>query len=177
MSLAHTGLLPDEIMQNDNRSAVVAGVSAAINPRWRIEGAAQWDPEYGNDGDITRGLLRLSWDDGEGHRLHAGYRLRRGETEQTDLAGSWRVNASTRLIGRWSYSLLRDRSLETLAGVEYGSCCWKLHAVVQRHLDDVTDKSNLGVLLQLELAGLGRLGKNIDDLMSGGLAGYRPSPQ
>ena len=170
-------LQPGDPLPDDSRSAVVAGVSALIAPQWRIESAAQWDPEYGDQGDVTRGLLRLGWDDGEGNRLHAGYRLRRGETEQTDLAGSWRVNARTRLIGRWSYSLLRNRSLETLAGVEYGSCCWKLRAVVQRHLDNVTDDANLGVLLQLELTGLGRLGKNIDDLMNGGLAGYRPYPQ
>lgn len=170
-------LLPGETQLDKNRSALVAGASAIINPHWRVEAATQWDPDYGNDGEITRGLLRVAWDDGEGHRLNAGYRLRRGETEQTDLAGSWRLNARTRLIGRWTYSLLRSRNLETLAGLEYGSCCWKVRAVVQRHLDTTSDKANLGVLLQLELTGLGRLGKNIDDLMNGGLAGYRPTSQ
>lgn len=169
-------LLPGETRVDRDRSALVAGASAVIDPRWRLEAAAQWDPDYNGDGQLTRGLLRVGWDDGQGHRLNAGYRLRRGETEQTDIAGSWRLNPRTRLIGRWSYSLLRDRSVETLAGVEYGSCCWKVRAVVQRHLDTVTSQANLGVLLQLELTGLGRLGKDIDDLMSGGLAGYRANP-
>ena len=43
-------------------------------------------------------------------------------------------------------------------------------------VDDASNDAKLGVLLQLELTGLGQLGKNIDDLMSGGLAGYRANP-
>lgn len=168
--------LPGQTVQDSSSSAVMAGLSAVIDPRWRLEGALQWDPDAGSNGQMTRAFARLAWDDGQGHRLHAGYRLRRGETEQTDLAGSWRLNPRTRLVGRWRYALDRNRSLDALAGVEYGSCCWKVRAVVQRHLDDVTNDANLGILLQLELSGLGRLGTNIDDLMSGGLAGYRPAP-
>ena len=76
-----------------------------------------------------------------------------------------------------SYSLRRSRNLETLAGIEYGSCCWKLRAVVRRHLENDDDDADLGVLLQLELRGLGRVGENIDTLLSGGLAGYRPELQ
>jgi LPS-assembly protein len=167
-------VLPGETAQDNSRSALVAGMSALLDSRWRLDSALQWDPDAPDDGQVTRGFARLGWDDHKGHHLQAGYRLRRGETEQTDLAGSWRLNPRTRLVGRWRYSLDRDRSLETLAGVEYGSCCWKVRAVLQRHLDDVTNDANLGILLQLELSGLGRLGSNIDDLMSGGLAGYRP---
>lgn len=169
-------VLPGDSAADSSQSATIAGLSAHIDRRWRLEGALQWDHDAAASDDISRGLLRVAWQGASGNRVHAGYRLRRGETEQTDLAASWRLNTRTRLVGRWSYSLERDRSLETLAGIEYGSCCWKLRAVVRRHLDDTTDDANLAVLLQLELSGLGRLGTNIDDLMSGGLAGYRHQP-
>ncbi len=169
--------LPNQPAPDTSQSAMVVGIGLRLDPRWRLDGSAQWDPEYGQDGAVTRGFARIGWDKGDGSRFSAGYRLRRGETEQLDLAGGWRVNARTRLVGRWRYSLRRNQNLEALAGIEYGgSCCWKVRTLLQRHLDTVSDKSNLAVLLQLELTGLGNLGKNIDDLMSGGLAGYRATP-
>jgi LPS-assembly protein len=169
-------VLPGDSVDESSQSATVLGLSAQIDRRWRVQGAMQWEHDAPGSDEITRGLLRVAWQDTAGNQLHAGYRLRRGETEQTDLAGSWQLNRSTRLIGRWSYSLKRGRSLETLVGMEYGSCCWKLRAMVEQHLNDASDDADLGILLQLELSGLGRLGDNIDDLMSGGLAGYRSNP-
>jgi LPS-assembly protein len=169
-------VLPGGTAGDSSQSATIAGLSARIDTRWRLEGALQWDHDAASGEDISRGLMRVAWQDSNGNRLHAGYRLRRGETEQTDIAGSWQINPHTRLIGRWSYSLERNRSLQTLAGIEYGSCCWKVRAMLEQHLDDSSDDASLGVLLQLELTGLGRLGDNIDDLMSGGLAGYRSQP-
>lgn len=163
--------LPGDSAETSARSAVVAGFSAIINPRWRLDSTVQWEPDSDR---ITQSLVRIGWDDNDGHRLHAGYRLRHGETEQADLAGSWQLNPRTSLIGRWNYSLRRQQTLEALAGIEYGSCCWKVRALLRHYLDDASNDPNTGVLLQLELRGLGRLGKNIDALMSDGLAGYRP---
>jgi LPS-assembly protein len=163
--------LPGDAAETATRSALVAGFSAIINPRWRLDSAVQWEPDSNR---VTQSLVRIGWNDGNDHHINAGYRLRQGDTEQADIAGSWRLNARTSLVGRWTYSLRRQQTLEALAGIEYGSCCWKVRALLQHYLDDVGNDANTGILLQLELRGLGRLGKNIDSLMSDGLAGYRP---
>lgn len=163
--------LPGETNNNDSTSSLVTELSARINRNWSTRAGLQWDPDD-NAGDITQALAQVNYRDANRRVFNAAYRLRKGEVDQTDLAGLWPVSASTSLIARWNYSLLDDQTLEALAGIQYGRCCWRVRAMLRRYANS-PDSHNLAFLLQLELFGLGRLGDDIDDYLERGIYGYR----
>ena len=76
------------------------------------------------------------------------------------------------MIGRWYYSLLEDKTLEAVAGIEYGNCCWKLRAVLRHYLDNDGTEYNDSAMIQLELNGLGKLGNDIDQYLDRAIYGY-----
>lgn len=168
-----TVTLPGVAAGRDDTSALVAELAAELGAGWRTRGGVQWNPHDGDNGTIDQALAQLNYRDGNERVFNAAYRLRDGITSQTDLAAIWPVGEYTSLIGRWNYSLSEDRNQETLAGIEYGKCCWRIRAVIRRFSNRTDDSQNTAFLLQLELNGLGRLGDNIDDFLERGIYGYR----
>jgi LPS-assembly protein len=163
--------LPGEPAASDSTSSLVTEVSARVTREWYLRAGLQWDPDD-EAGDITQALAQVSYQDRNQRLFNASYRLRKGVIDQTDLAALWPVSESTSLIARWYYSLLDDQTLEALAGIQYGRCCWRVRALV-RQFADSADSNNLAFMLQLELHGLGRLGDDIDEYLQRGIYGYR----
>ncbi len=84
------------------------------------------------------------------------------------------VGAKVRVVGRWLYSMLNDETVEAFAGIEFGRCCWRLRILGQRLKRSATNPASTSVMLQLELAGLGSFGNQIDKLLERGIYGYQP---
>ena len=164
------GLSNTPVLQTEDSSATVGELAADFGNGWRARTGLAWDS---NDNEIDQALLQTSYRDQQNNIFNLAYRLREGVTEHTDLGAVWSINPNTRLIGRWNYSLRDDRNLETLAGVEYGKCCWKIRALVREHTDSTTGDHDFGVMLQLQLNGLGDFGTDIDSLLDDGIYGYR----
>ena len=165
--------LPGVANDSETTSALVGEIGAALGGDWRSRAGLQWDPHDGSDGTIDQALAQLTYNDEHRHVFNAAYRLRDGFSNQTDLAFYWPVNEGFSVIGRHNYSLRDDRLLEALAGVEYGTCCWRVRTVLRQYTDGLGDDHNLAFLLQLELGGLGRLGSDIEGLLERGVYGYR----
>jgi LPS-assembly protein len=166
--------LPDEPEEDDNSSALVTEVEALIGSGWRSLAGLQWDPHDGSKGNIDQGVAQLVYRDSVRDRvLSLAYRYRDGLTDQTDIAAVWPVNEKVSLIGRHYYSLRDERLLEAIAGLEYGSCCWRIRAVARQFANSTTDELDLGFLLQLELTGLGKFGTNIESTLERAIYGYR----
>ena len=151
-------------------SSLVAELSTSIFEHWRLRAGLEYDPNA--DTGLRQGLAMASYSGEAGERFHASWRLREGVLEQTDLAAIWPVSNRLSLIGRWYYSVEENHSLETVAGLEYGDCCWRIRAVWRRYLDRNGEEYNDTALLQLELNGLGRLGNNIDNFLDRTIYGY-----
>jgi LPS-assembly protein len=166
--------LPGEPVEDNDTSALVTELDAALGGGWRTRAGLQWDPYDGDDGTIDQVLAQLTYRDARRERVfNAAYRLRDGIVQETDLAAIWPLNEQVSLIGRHNYSLRENRLLEALAGVEYGRCCWRIRALLRQYVNGSGDDDNLAVMLQLELNGLGRLGDNIDAALERGIYGYR----
>ncbi|MCB1801117.1 MAG: LPS assembly protein LptD [Gammaproteobacteria bacterium] len=165
--------LPGRAAIDDSTSSLVAELAARLGGDWYSRAGLQWDPHDGKQGTIEQALAQISYRDDRRRVFNAAYRLRDGVTKQTDLAFLWPVSESLSLIGRHYWSLQDDRLLEALAGVEYGTCCWRVRAVARKYTDSTGDDHNLAFLLQLELSGLGRLGNDIDSTLERGVYGYR----
>ena len=155
---------------DDSSSSIIAELSTSAFDHWMLRAGLEYDPNAGSK--VRQGLAMATYRGDNGQRLHASWRLREGVLEQTDLAAVWPVSNKLSLIGRWYYSVEESHSLETVAGLEYGDCCWHLRAVWRRYLDSNGEAYNDTALLQLELNGLGKLGNNIDNFLDRTIYGY-----
>ena len=85
------------------------------------------------------------------------------ELEQTDIGTVFPVTDQVSAIGRWVWDSELDRTVGTLAGLEYNNCCWSFQVVHQNYL---TDDEELGtrLLFRIELKGLGGSGGASDNI-------------
>ena len=92
------------------------------------------------------------------------------QIEQFDLRGHWALNERWRLSVRWQEDAHRRRSLERLVGLGYRGCCWNLGVAWRDELRRTgrggAVRSDRGLLLRLELVGLGGLGTAIDEWLA-----------
>lgn len=159
------GIPPDDVGNSD----YVAETEIAWARNFSTALALQYDTD---DSRFDRGSLRMQYRPHQGALLNAGYRFRRDLLEQTDLSFLWPLNNRWRAIGRWNYSLVDRRDVETLAGLEYQSCCWAMRVAYRRYISDTLGDYNNGIYLQLELTGLASLGDNFDRILERDVRGY-----
>lgn len=105
--------------------------------------------------------------------FNLSYRFRRGRLEVADASGIWPVSDQWRLMARWYYDIDGGRTLESLAGVEYESCCWALRLVGRHYVHNRRGDTRDGIYLQFELKGLGTLGgSRAATVLERGILGY-----
>ncbi len=66
-------------------------------------------------------------------------------------------------IGRWVWDSKLDRTVGTLAGLEYNNCCWSVQVVHQNYLTD-DEELDTRLLFRIELKGLGGSGGAFDNI-------------
>jgi LPS-assembly protein len=93
------------------------------------------------------------------HVLNLSHRYIRNELEQLDSSFITPIYQQLSLIGRWRYDLDKNRTIGTLAGIEYGSCCWRIQLMTQSYLDNDSDILH-GVLFRFQLQGVGGFGQS-----------------
>ncbi|MFY2764075.1 LPS assembly protein LptD [Arenimonas sp. MALMAid1274] len=154
---------------SDDGSAWVAEASLALGERWSLGLAQQWDPDTER---TTLSAVRSQWRFGQGGLLNAAYRYRADLLEQTDLSFVLPLNDRWRLMGRWNYSLRDDQTLEALGGFEWRSCCVALRVLGRRYIREFGGDSTTGIYLELELNGVGGLGRNTARLLDDAILDY-----
>ncbi len=136
-----------------------------LSERWAVNLDTQWSPASSK---FTRSSVALRYRDGQ-RFAEAAYRYRRGLLEQTDLILSSPLYSGVSFIGRWRYSLSDGRSLDTMAGLGYDTCCWAVRASYRRYVSSTIGQLNSGIYLQLELKGLTRIGTGTQNLLPGNM--------
>src|SRR5690606_32158641 len=108
--------------------------------------------------------------------LNLGYRYDAPNIDQSDLSGILPLGAHWSLVGRWVFNLDTSRSLESLGGIEYESCCWRARLAGRRSLAGGARISDLepeeSVVLEVELKGLGAVGERISTQLANDIPGY-----
>ncbi len=155
-------------------SDVVAEFSTRLSRRWISEGSFRWSP-YTED--VVRSAVSLGYRPGKGRLFNIAHRVIKQDddletTEQIDLSGVWRINEQWRVAGRWNYALDAKRSIESLFGLEYDSCCWALRLAARRFIADDGEEHDTSAYVQLVLKGLAPLGQNYDSVMDAAIEGY-----
>ncbi|MEA3274373.1 MAG: LPS assembly protein LptD [Pseudomonadota bacterium] len=157
-------------------SAIAGEFSARFLPNWSGRASFQWDPNKDEEQSEKR-VLELHYETPEEHLVNLAYRFDLGTSEETryedtDISFRWPVNPKLQFVGRWFYSLLHSETIEAFAGVEYGQCCWRMR-LLGRHLKNKPDsEGNTTIMVQMELAGLGTIGQQVDKFLERGIYGY-----
>jgi LPS-assembly protein len=159
-------------------SSVLGELSSQITPNTRIRTFVEWDSEQN---DSKKSVAELHYRDPDRHILNLSYSYDDKENEsptaqkQVDAAFYWPVGNNWSLIGRWNYSIEDKKTLDRFAGFEYDSCCWAFRFIGRHFVNDNARTSKVdtttGVFLQLELKGLGSIGK-ADQVIADGVLGY-----
>lgn len=95
--------------------------------------------------------------------LNFSHRYIKDQLEQSDTSLILPIYKTFSLIGRWRYDLASNSTIGTLAGVEYGSCCWRIQLLAQSYLTSDSEMSN-GVLFRFQLNSVGSFGKSANSM-------------
>lgn len=176
-------------------SSTLAEIEINPNSRWQGYGTLEWDTDVGYAKQRRYGVRY----EGDHNRMFnvAVETLQRynpsteridTETHQLDMGFFWALNDSWALVGRelrdrkrYDSQVRRPRSpvLESLAGVEYQNCCWRAQLLYRESSQPETDldatfstKKRYGVMLSIQLKGLGMFSGGTDALINDSINGY-----
>jgi LPS-assembly protein len=135
-----------------------------------LDATSQLNAESGRH---ERGNFTISYAPSVGKQLNLGYRYTRAQIDQFDISGQWPISIRWSSVGRLNYSMLDNRLIEGVAGLEYSEGCWAVRMIAQRFAT-APSLETTSLFVQLELTGLGRLGSNPADLLSRKVPGYTP---
>ncbi len=162
-------LTPSRPVETATRSDWVAESRLALGDAWSASANMQWSP---TTRDPQLASLQLQYAPGPRQVVNASYRFHRGQIKQTDLSFSWPLTRNVSMVGRWNYSIKDHVTLESFAGLQYETCCWAFQAVT-RHFVTSTGETDSALFFQLELKGLGSVGRRLDDFLERGILGYQ----
>ena len=140
---------------NSSRSPLAGEM--VLNPlqNLQIRSSGLWDPDTG---DTEEGRSQLIFHSPDYRYLASvGHTYSKGELEQSDIAAVIPATDRVSLIGRWVYDSGLDRTVGTLAGIEYNNCCWSVQVVHQNYLTNDQELDSR-LLFQIQLKGLGGSG-------------------
>lgn len=182
---SRVGLTPDAPVLEKGRSAWVADASYAINDRWSMGASYQWDPKAREKDLVSFRTRYLIGDDGI---VNLGYRYRRNLgynpavavsaannpdlLEQVDFSFLYPLSPAWSVVGRYYYSLEDRKLLESIAGVQWDSCCIAARLVARRYLRNRTGELNDALQLEIELKGLGSAGPDTAGRLRRAILGY-----
>jgi len=138
-----------------SRSALAGEV--VLNPleNLQIRSSGLWDPDTG---DTEEGRSQLIFHSKDYRYLASvGHTYSKDELEQSDIAAVIPATDRVSLIGRWVYDSDLDRTVGSLAGIEYNNCCWSIQVVHQNYLTS-DEELDSRLLFQIQLKGLGGSG-------------------
>jgi LPS-assembly protein len=164
---------PGETPVERGKSAWIADASYAINDRWKVGASYQWDPKFRREDLASFRTQYLVGDDGV---VNLSYRYRRDLLEQADLSFLYPLTPSWSLVGRYYYSIRDRQLLESVAGVQWDSCCLAARVVARRYIHDRTLSGpgalDNALMFELELKGLGSGGQDTRRVLRRAILGY-----
>ncbi|RMH16460.1 MAG: LPS-assembly protein LptD [Gammaproteobacteria bacterium] len=163
-------VLPGEVPGTRQESDIILDVRSQLASDWNISGQVQWDTQQDTAGKST---FRATYRKDRQRFFTLSYRFRKTQLEQTDIALVWPIFSGFNGVGRWHYSLPENRTLNTLLGIQYESCCWSVSLFNANFLNTEEEGSTQVVFMQFELKGLSSLGSRIDRLLRQEIPSYQ----
>lgn len=162
--------LPNGTPQTGNRSELVFEASGEIAKNTRLTSTT-----FLNTGDkqITRNSLKLRYQNQKEQIFNVSYDYKRDDFRSTKVSFATPINERWSAAGSINYDLENKRKLESVAGLEYNSCCWKTRIAGRRYLLNDNETYDNAILLELELKGLGSFGSSATNLLRDRISGFK----
>lgn len=160
--------------ESTNKSDIMFSVSGKVNRSLTLDGLLQYNP---NASRSERYAFAARYMPEAGKVFNLGYHYRRDPVlqvdtlRQIDLSTQWLLGGRWHAVARYNYSLLDQRAVEVLAGLEYNQECWMVRMVAQRFAT-ATNETTTGLFLQLELNDLIRVGPDPLEALRMSVSGY-----
>jgi LPS-assembly protein len=172
---------------------VIAELDLRLAKKWDLTWDQQWNPHPQQLDPLTEKFVPTDHHTdvsrvGIQHRFGAegvinfSYNFRRGFLEQYDVTALVPLNARWSVIGRYYYSLLDKRLLETFGGVQYDSCCVAARVLLRHYLNDVTyignniatnAKPDNALFFEVEFKGIGASGTRTENYLRSAILGHQ----
>ena len=165
-------LTPAQAPAQAGFSDVLLGAAITINDRWALDSTLQYNAKTDQS---ERSTVGARYSPGPYRVINAAYRTQRNVSEQIDISWQWPLNnlwgdrgqdlgagrgqgeGRYYSVGRLNFSVLEQRLVNTILGVEYDAGCW-LGRVVLDRLQTSVSTSTDSLMFQLEFVGFTRLG-------------------
>jgi len=164
------GLTPDAPLRTATESDLLAAVGGRLFRYWLFDAGTQYNR---SEQRMERYTVAVRYSPELAKVINASYRFNRLENiRQIDLSAQWPIAAGWYGVGRYNYSLLDDRLLEGIAGLEYNAGCWVFRVVLQR-VQAATTIASSTLAFQLEFNGVGQVGTDeAVELLKRNVPGY-----
>tara|TARA_B100001063_G_scaffold226111_1_gene235486 strand:- start:398 stop:871 length:474 start_codon:yes stop_codon:yes gene_type:complete len=110
--------------------------------------------------------------------FNASYRYSKNDIAQGDMSFVWGIKDNLKVLGRWAYDFKNNSNnnssgndIETLAGLEYESCCWKARLIQRRYKIDAEEYEK-EIQFQIMLKGFTDVGTPLGDTIASSIQGY-----
>lgn len=194
------GVTPNTYSQSF--SNLVADVYGGLTEDWSLYTAGQYNA---SQNVLARGQVGLTYNNRQNQILNLIYRYRLNQTTNeecvtsqnsiyygplssfndclnlTDVSFRLPLFAGWHAIGRWEYSMLSNATLESLAGFEKETCCYKVALLLRRYLNNISTnpngsvsvQSNDAFFVQFDLKGFAGVNNDVDKFLQRSITGYR----
>ena len=167
--------LTDNTKSHSDASNIIGLMTTRLSSNSSLSVGSVWNPHKGNG---MRNNIRYRYNDSSSSMnklFNADYRYFRGKGEEIDLSGVYSFNTQFSIIGKYNYSFSNSRRgtedlIDTMAGVEYDSCCYSLK-IVARDYWTGTKKDN-ALFIEFLPKGLTTTNNKTAALLRRGIFGY-----
>jgi LPS-assembly protein len=162
--------------ETDSGSDIASEMELALSRAWSGKADLIWDPQ---SSDTQRANARIQYNPGFRKIVNLSYRYlqdQQNQQNQIDASFLWPLSPSWHAVGRWYYDIGDSQRLETLAGIEYDSCCWGIRFVTRDYIDSDGGGDNRVYMAQFVLKGLATFGSKIESVLEDGILGYSERP-
>ena len=182
------GLTPETKPAPTQTSNLIGELNVTLTNEWSLRSGLEWNPHQSN---TQKGHASLHYWGKDNSLFNIGYRYRRSEStingnridqtdidrnkiDQADVSLRWPLFRDWHFVGRWQYSFFQNLTLESFAGFEKESCCWRFRILGRHYVNDINSKANTEIFVQLELKGFTSFGHKVDEFLMLSLPGYEP---
>jgi LPS-assembly protein len=161
--------LPDDPQEQNSSSDIVAELTTEITSQFDASLNLQWDPATT---DTERSSAMLRYRGADGRLANLGHRYLPDDGEFVHASFTIPIGEKWRLASAWNYSLDDNKSIESVFGIEYDSCCYAVSAAARRYITDDGEDTTTSYFFQLVLKGLAPVGQNVTEVLSEAIGGY-----
>lgn len=174
---------PAAPIATDQSSGIAAQVAAPIGRGWSGTADAQWTPdlEHASQYSVNLNYLPASRD----RLANVGYNFRREDPtigqealRQVSFSLVQPIGINWQVLGLWQYDLRNRENQETLIGMQYEACCWKVRLFERQFLADPDDispgaqRQRRAFFIEVELKGLAGISSGVKSLLTNNMFGY-----